>query len=165
MTSSWTNAAGAVCRCPAAKTRRQCGSVKCCWRCGAAVWAWFRQQISFGSPTSPSLKVPSTSRATRLCRSVTAYGNFSTFYKNSKRVPLFPPSEGFVERALKRGRRPPRVLPSSSSAALPGTTQWQSPANVCPWVPWDYPTRRDPQPGVNTDVSPGAPLQLVDACT
>lgn len=36
---------------------------------------------------------------------------------------LFPPSEGFLEGALKRGRRPPAVLPSASSAAPPGTTK------------------------------------------
>lgn len=39
---------------------------------------------------------------------------------------LLPPSEGFLEGALKRGRRPPAVLPSSPSAAPPGTAQRRS---------------------------------------
>lgn len=57
-------------RCPCEKTRLQCGFVKCCWRCDAIGWVWFRQQISFASPTLLSLKVPSTSREIRLCRQV-----------------------------------------------------------------------------------------------
>lgn len=57
-------------RCPCEKIRLQCGFVKCCWRCDAIGWVWFRQQISFASPTLLSLKVPSTSREIRLCRQV-----------------------------------------------------------------------------------------------
>lgn len=151
-----------MCRCPAAKTRLQCGSAKCCWRCGVVVWAWFRQQISFGSPTSPSSKVPSISRATRLCRSVTGKSNWSSFTKTS--VSRFSPSEGFVAGALKRGRPPSRLLPSSSSAAPPRITQWPNwlsfPRTDFPRIIWDYRALREPQPGVNTEIFLNAQLQL-----
>lgn len=82
------------------------------------------------------------------------------FYRKSNRGPFLPPSEGIVARALKRGRRPAAVLPSSSSAAPPGTTQRQNRARGSPRTAGGCPTGRDPQPGVNT----GAPLDAAFSC-
>lgn len=89
--------------------------------------------------------------------------NWSSFTKTS--VSRFSPSEGFVAGALKRGRPPSRLLPSSSSAAPPRITQWPNwlsfPRTDFPRIIWHYRALREPQPGVNTEIFLNAQLQLV----
>ena len=143
--SPWPN----VCRCPAAKTRPRCGSVKCCWRCDAVVWAWFRQQISFASPTSPSLKVPSTSMATRLCRSVTGETNRSGSTKTKVFEAFLPLQDSWRELSNEEDTppefSPPPPLPPPRETHN-GKRETQSPpefdriiqhAEICSlgWIP------------------------------